>query len=266
MLKKYEPTSRMGAPLKSARGDAQGVFASSAVKIDQVYETPVENHNPLETHATIASWSGERLTVYDATQYTAGVRHSLAQLFGLKDTDVRVVCKFTGGAFGSKGTMWQHVPIAVMAAKVVQRPVKLMLSRKQMFSGVGRRAATQQRVALGAEKDGTLKAIIHEGMSDTSIHGEFIEHFTIATPMLYACPNVSVAQTIIRVNRNIPTFMRAPGEATGVYALECAMDELAYALNMDPIELRMKNYAHEDPEQKHSFFQQSPGSLLPARC
>ncbi|MBS1992406.1 MAG: xanthine dehydrogenase family protein molybdopterin-binding subunit [Cyanobacteria bacterium SZAS LIN-3] len=250
---RYKAKQWFHGPIARTRGTPEPALAAAAVKVDNTYRTPVQNHNPMEPHATTAIWDGDKLTVYDATQGLYNTRKSLSDIFGIPPANVRVVCKFIGGGFGCKGAMWPHVTLCVMAARAVNRPVKLVLSRPQMFTNVGHRAETAQRVALGAEKDGTIKAIIHSGTSHTSVNGEFIETFTVSTPMLYNSPNVHVEQDLVKLNKQLPTFMRAPGETPGSFALESAMDELACALDMDPVELRMKNYALKDPESGNPF-------------
>jgi xanthine dehydrogenase YagR molybdenum-binding subunit len=241
------------------RGDIEQGLAQAEVRIEQTYITPTEHHNPMEPHATTAVWEGDKLTVYDATQYTFGVRKSLADGFGIPEENVRVVCHFIGGAFGCKGTMWSHVPLAALAARSVQRPVKLVLTRQQMFTGVGHRAETEQKITLGATKDGRLTALAHKGISHTCEEalGEFVEPFTVATHMLYACPNLQTSQRIVRLNKGQPTFMRAPGETPGTYALEAALDELAYAVKLDPIELRLRNHADIDPDNNRPWSSKS---------
>ncbi|MBU6455095.1 MAG: xanthine dehydrogenase family protein molybdopterin-binding subunit [Cyanobacteria bacterium REEB67] len=243
----------MGQPLGKSRGSVEPALAAASVKVDNVYRTPTVNHNPMETHATTSVWDSGKLTVYDATQNLYGSRGTLAQIFSLPTENVRVVCKFIGGAFGCKGAMWPHVVLCAMAAKAVNRPVKLVLTRPQMFTNVGHRAETEQRVAIGADQNGAIQAIIHEGTSHTSMNGDFVEPFTKTTPMFYTSPNLRVGQSVVRLNKQLPTFMRAPGETPGMFALESAMDELAYALDMDPVALRMKNYATEDPDNGHPF-------------
>jgi xanthine dehydrogenase YagR molybdenum-binding subunit len=161
---------------------------------------------------------------------------------------VRVVAYFTGGGFGSKGGPWSHQTIAAMAAREVGRPVKLVLTRRQMFGPVGGRPRTEQRVSLGSTKEGVLTAIRHHSKSTTSTIEDWVEPATSQTRMLYACPNVETQYDLVRVNVGTPTFMRAPGESTGTFALESALDELAYALAMDPLELRLRNFAERDPE------------------
>ncbi|MGF1495133.1 MAG: xanthine dehydrogenase family protein molybdopterin-binding subunit [Microcoleaceae cyanobacterium] len=243
----FAPKTVFGKPATVTRGNPDAAFTEAEVQIDQTYTTPMENHNPMEPHATIAVWEDDNLTIYDATQYTYGVRQSIAMALEIPEEKIRVVCKFIGGAFGCKGTVWPHVVLSVMAARHVQRPVKLVLSRPQMFTGVGVRAQTQQQVKLGATAQGQLTSIIHQGISHTSAFDEYVEAFTIATHLLYACDNLEASQQLVRLNTVTPTFMRAPGESPGMYALESALDELAVALNLDPIELRLRNYAETDP-------------------
>ncbi len=219
------------------------------MKVDATYTTPAENHNPMEPHATIAVWQGDdRVTLYDATQGIFGVRNRVAAVFDLPPERVRVINHYVGGGFGSKGSPWSHVLLAVMAARVVGRGVKLVVTRPQMFALVGHRPKTVQRVTLGAEADGRLVAIRHDVTNETSTFDEFVEPSAMQTRMLYACPNVSTSHRLVRIDVGTPTFQRAPGESTGTYALESAMDELAYALGMDPIALRVRNHADTDPE------------------
>ncbi|MBM0745062.1 xanthine dehydrogenase family protein molybdopterin-binding subunit (plasmid) [Phormidium sp. CLA17] len=245
------PKGKVGQkPADTLRGNLEQGLAQAQVRVDETYTTPTEHHNPMEPHATTAVWEGDRLTVYDATQNNFGTRKTLAAAFGIPEANVRVICKFIGGAFGCKGTMWSHVPLAVLAARYVRRPVKLVLTRPEMFTGTGYRAQTEQQVILAAALDGKLTALAHTGISDTCEEaiGEFVEPFTRATPMMYACPNMRLSQRVVRLNKGQPTFMRAPGEASGVYALESAFDELAYQLKLDPIELRLRNHADTDPD------------------
>ncbi len=256
----YTPQQPSGGrpPADSSRGDFEGAFASAPVRVEATYTTPFENHNPMETHATVAVWSGpDRLTLYDATQWVFAVRKRVAQLFGLPQGNVRVISKFVGGAFGCKGTPWSHVFLAAMAAKVTGRAVRLVLERSQMFHWVGYRPRTIQTVSLGARKDGTLVAVRHDCLSQTSRFDEFMEPSIYATRMLYACPNVRTSEKLVRLDVQTPTFMRAPGEATGSFALESAMDELSYALGVDPLALRQKNYAESDDDEKKPYSSKS---------
>ena len=237
-----------GKPADSVRGNPDAGLSAAAVKVDETYRTPTEHHNPMEPHATTATWDGDKLTVYDATQYTYGVRHSLAATFGVPEENVRVVCKYTGGGFGCKGTVWAHVLLAAAAAREAKRPVRLAVTRQQMFANVGHRAETVQRVALGASQDGKLTAIIHEGISHTATYDEYVEPFSKPTHMMYATDNFRASQRLVPLNVGVPTYMRAPGETPGMYALECALDELAYKLNVDPVKLRLINHADKDPD------------------
>ncbi len=239
-----------GKPADSTRGNPEAGLAAAAVRVDEIYRTPTEHHNPMEPHATTAVWEGDKLTVYDATQYTYGVRHAMAVTFGIPEENVRTICKFTGGGFGCKGTVWAHVSLAAAAARAVRRPVRLATTRQQMFANMGHRAETEQRVALGAERDGKLTAIIHEGSSHTSVYDEYVEPFSKPTHMMYASENFRASQRLIPLNVGTPTYMRAPGETPGMFALESALDELAYKLNMDPIQLRLVNHADTDPDEK----------------
>ena len=245
----FEPETVFGKPPHFVRGNPEEGLASAEVRVEETYTTPTENHNPMEPPATTAVWSGENLTVYDSTQYTFGVRTALATSLSIPEENVRVVCHFIGGAFGCKGTVWPHVVLSAIAARQVGRPVKLVLTRQQMFDVIGHRAETEQHVKLGATGDGKLTAIIHDGISHTSMFDEYVEAFTVATHMLYACPNLQASQRLVRLNKGTPTFMRAPGETPGTYALESALDELAYALKLDPIELRLRNHADIDPDK-----------------
>ncbi len=245
----YRPESAgpVGQP-DTSRGDVDAALAKAHARIDVTYTTPNENHNPMEPHATIAVWHGEdRLTLYDSTQGIFGVRKKIAAVFGLPAERVRVVSHYVGGGFGSKGSPWSHVALAVMGAKVARRPVKLAVTRPQMFSLVGHRPRTVQRIALGADADGKLVAVRHDVTNETSSFDDFVEPSAVQTRMLYACPNVATSHRLVRLDVPTPTFQRAPGESTGTLALESAMDELAYALEMDPLELRLRNYAEVDP-------------------
>lgn len=239
-----------GKPAVATRGNPDAALESAAVRVDEIYRTPTEHHNPMEPHATTAHWEGDKLTVYDATQYTYGVRHAMAVTFGIPEENVRTICKFTGGGFGCKGTVWAHVSLAAAAAREVKRPVRLATTRQQMFANMGHRAETEQRVALGASREGKLSVIIHEGLSHTSTYDEYVEPFSKPTHMLYAAENFRAAQKLVPLNVGTPTYMRAPGETSGMFALESALDELAYKLGIDPIKLRLINYAETDPDSK----------------
>lgn len=240
-------------PATLTEGNPPTGFENAEVKIDQVYTTPMENHNPMEPHATTAAWDGENLTLHDSTQYIFGVKRTVAKVLGIPASNVRVLCPFTGGGFGCKGSVWSHVVLAAMAAKVVKRPVRLALERPQMFGPVGGRPETYQHITLGAKRDGTLTAIRHDCYNHTSTFENFVEPSSACTRMLYAAPVITTSQKLVPLTVGTPTFMRAPGESSGTFALEIAMDELAYALKMDPIALRLKNYAEKDPTSHKPF-------------
>jgi len=227
-------------------------------KIEHVYWTPYEVHNPMEPHATIAVWDGpDRLTLYDATQGVFTDRDRVASLLGLKPDNVRIICPYVGGGFGSKGPVWSHVILAAMAAKQAGRPVKLEVTRPQMFGMVGFRSLTKQTLEAGAKSDGTLTALRHDTDCETSTFDEFVETASLSARMLYDSPNNSTTHRLVKSDIGQPSFMRAPGEAPGTYGLEAAMDELAYELKMDPIEFRLKNYAETDPEEKKPWSSKS---------
>jgi xanthine dehydrogenase YagR molybdenum-binding subunit len=236
-----------GRKLQVKRGDPDTAFQSAEVKVDQTYVTPVYHHNPMEPHATIADWKGDELTLYDATQWVQGTRNAVAKMLGVPSKNVRVVSLFVGGGFGCKGFLWAHPVVAAMASQRVGRPVKVVLSRQQMFTSNGHRGRTIQQIALGAKKDGKLTSVRHLTTTQTSFVDEFPEPCGLATRILYACPNLEIAHKLVRLNTGTPTPTRAPGEAPGTFAIESAMDELAYKLKMDPVELRLANYAEENP-------------------
>jgi len=255
----YDP-GKMGPSGDSAskRGNLDAGLAAAHTKIFQAYTTPVENHNPMEPHATIAVWHGEaKLTLYDATQGIFGVRDKIARTFGLDPQNVRVIDHYVGGGFGCKGTPWSHVALAALAAKAVGRPVKLVLTRPQMFSLVGHRPKTIQTITLAATAEGKLTAIRHDVISETSRFDEFAEPSALQTRHLYSCPNVVTSHKLVRIDIPTPTFQRAPGESTGTFALESAMDELAYAVGLDPLELRVRNHAVRDEQDDKPFSSKS---------
>ncbi len=243
-----------GEPADSARGDAAAAFQEAAVQVRERYYLPQENHNPMELSATVAAWQGEtELTVYSATQHIYGCRHVIARALGLKDEQVRVICPFVGGAFGCKGSVWPHEILAAAAAKVVGRPVKLVVTRQQMFTSVGCRPEMSNRIALGADGAGALQAVMHDVCNHTAAEDEWAEPAAKQTRMLYHCQNVKTTHRLVPVHRSNPTQMRAPGHAPGTWALEVAMDELAWQAGVDPIELRLRNYAERDEDLDLDF-------------
>ncbi len=247
------PGSHNNEPGDLSFGDVDAGLAKAEIKIDQVYTTPIQHHSPMEPHATIAEWDGDRLTVHDSTQNISGHKDSLATMFGIPKDNVRVIALFVGGGFGCKGSLWSHTGLAAMAAREVKRPVKLVLERPQMFGPVGARPQTHQHLTLGATRNGTLTAIRHEVHTNTSFLEDYLESSAFPSRVMYACPNVSTTHRLVQLNLGTPTFMRAPGVATGTYALEDAMDELAYQIKMDPLQLRLLNYTDVDPHTKLPF-------------
>jgi len=246
--------ARPDQPPESARGDVDAALVDAEVKIDRVYTTAFETHNPMEPHATLAAWDGPaRLTLYDATQGIFGCRQRVAELLGLRPDDVRVVSEYLGGGFGSKGPTWSHVVLAAIAARHVNRPVKLALARPQMFGPIGYRSRTRQAITIGARRDGTLTALRHDTVAQTSSFDEFMEPASMPSRMLYACPNVRTSHQLIRSDIGTPSYMRAPGWAPGTFALECAIDEIAYAVEMDPLAFRLKNFAERDPDKQRPW-------------
>ncbi|MET7683962.1 xanthine dehydrogenase family protein molybdopterin-binding subunit [Streptomyces sp. NPDC005423] len=236
----YTPeSSRIGEP-EVVKGDVDAALAGAAVVVDEEYTTPEEHHSPLEPHAATARWEAGRLDVFDSNQSTVWVAAELAQLFSLDPASVRVRSEHVGGGFGSKGVR-PHQVAAVMAATVLQRPVRVVLTRRQMFSLVGHRSPTVQRVRLGADPDGRLRALDHQSLSRTSTVHEFVEPSAAFGRPMYAADTVRSVFRVVRLDVPTPTFMRAPGEAPGSFALESALDELAEKCGVDPIALRVRN-------------------------
>jgi xanthine dehydrogenase YagR molybdenum-binding subunit len=227
------------------------------LKVEQIYRTPIEHHNPMEPHGTVAVWNGNSLTVYDATQGVSNTAQNLAEQFGLLPEDVRVIDPFVGGGFGCKGQSWPHTALTAVAAKVTGRPVRLSLTRRQMFSSKGHRPQTRQANVLAAAKDGKLIALQHKAHGDTSRNDEFMEPTGGPASLLYSCANVDIEHWLVRLNVGSPTFMRAPGESSGSFGLETAMDELAVSAAIDPIELRLRNYAEIDESTGHRWSSKS---------
>jgi xanthine dehydrogenase YagR molybdenum-binding subunit len=244
-------------PADTRRGDPERTLAEAAVTVEADYLIPRQQHNPMEPHATVARWEGDRLTLWDKTQWVVHVRDELAAVFGLVPEQVHVISPFVGGAFGTTLRAWPHVTLAALAARFVGRPVKLVLTRRQMYTGTGYRPATWQRVALGASRDGRLTALIHHGTAETSTYEQYVERLLEPTGFLHACPHVETRYRLVPLNVHTPVFMRAPGVASGIFALECAMDELAQALRMDPVALRLRNEPEQDEHTNLPFSSRS---------
>ncbi|QGZ64068.1 xanthine dehydrogenase family protein molybdopterin-binding subunit [Paraburkholderia acidisoli] len=251
------PASAMGRPVASSRGDIEAGLSEGAVRIDAIYTTPTQFHNPMEPHATMARWDGPSLTLYDATQGVSGARTAVAAVFGIAPDNVRVISPFLGGGFGCKGSSWSHVTLCAMAAKQTGRPVRLVLARPQMFGSVGSRPHTEQHITLAARADGTLTGLRHDTLAQTSTFEDWLEYSGLVTRMMYAVPNLTTSHRVVALNVGTPTFMRAPGETTGSFALESAMDELAWQLKMDPVALRLKNYAESEPQERKPWSEKS---------
>ena len=244
-------------PADTHRGDVDAAVAGAAVSISHTYTTPNEAHNPMEMHATTAAWDGERLTLWDATQGVEATKAATETALGLGPDAARAINPFVGGGFGSKGTTWPHVALTAYAAKRVGRPVRMMLTRQQMFYTVGYRSCTRQTITLAAAADGTIVGGRHDLVSQTPAYSSFLETSAITTRHLYAMRALATSHRLVTVDTSQPSQMRAPGEGTGLAALEIAMDELAEALHMDPVELRLKNYAESDPEDGKPFSSKS---------
>jgi xanthine dehydrogenase YagR molybdenum-binding subunit len=249
-----EPPQRMW-PLSSSVGDAAKAIAGAAVKIEQTYTMPDRHHNPMEPHVTLAVWDGDgSLTLYDSTQMVVGTKKLASLVLGIPEEKINVVCEFLGGGFGGKSWSWPHTLLAALAAKVVNRPVRLQLSRAQMYSMVGHQAGTVQTIALGADSDGNLSGIRHDSINPTSVFDDYVEYAAIASRHLWrASGGIATSHRVVHVNRNTPVVLRAPMEAQGHFALECAMDELAYATGVDPVELRLRNDTDTDPYSGRPF-------------
>jgi xanthine dehydrogenase YagR molybdenum-binding subunit len=249
-----EPPQRMW-PLSSSAADADKAIADAAVKIERTYTMPDRHHNPMEPHATLAVWDGDgTLTLYDSTQMVVGTRKLVSLVLGIPEEKINVVCEFLGGGFGGKSWSWPHTLLAALAAKVVNRPVRVQLTRAQMYSMVGHQAATVQAIALGSGNDGKLTGIRHDSVNPTSVFDDYVEYAALASRHLWrASGGISTSHRVVYVNRNTPVVLRAPMEAQGHFALESAMDELAYATGVDPVELRLRNDTDTDPYSGRPF-------------
>jgi xanthine dehydrogenase YagR molybdenum-binding subunit len=240
-------------PAPKPRGNPDEAMRQAPVKVEGEYRIAIEHHNPMEPHGAIAFWQGGALTIFDKSQEVYNVRTHLASSFGVPEDNVTVISPFVGGAFGSSLRPNYYPALTAMAARELKRPVKVVYTRTQMFTGHGYRPYTVQRVALGADRSGKLSAMIHDVVHNTSSFEEFSDDTTGFTRQVYACPNYHSPLKLAAVDLHTPTWMRAPGAVSGMFALECAMDELAYALKIDPLELRLINYAEVDPVSGRPF-------------
>jgi xanthine dehydrogenase YagR molybdenum-binding subunit len=235
------------------RGEADA-WKKAEVKIEAEYKMPIEVHLPMELHALTVVWEGEdKITVYEKTQALKITQQNIAQTFGIPEQNVRVISHYIGGAFGSAFNFWPHSLAAIMGSRKTQRPLKLMLSRDQLFTMVGYRPQAVQKIGMGSTKEGKLTGITHEAIAMTSSYQEFTEGTVNASRSLYTSENANTRYKVYPLDLSLPTWMRGPGETTGAFALEAAMDEMAHALNLDPIEFRLRNYAEIDPESKKPY-------------
>jgi xanthine dehydrogenase YagR molybdenum-binding subunit len=233
-----------------AWGDADWALEAAPVKITREYATPREYNVPIEPHGLIAEWQGERLTIHEPSQWIAGMARTYAEWFDIPTENVRLISPYIGGGFGSKALAYAYGAIAAQAAKLLGRPVKLAVTRPQTFTAFGGRAETRQTIALGATKDGKLLAIRHRGANETSMTGTWVERCGGVTAIMYATENFSSRHRVVPVNTVTPSALRAPGENPSAWALESAIDELAYEVGLDPLEIRLLNYAEQDPQAK----------------
>ena len=254
----FTPINGWPEPAESSRGDVNKGMADAAARTEAVYETALQHHVAMEPHATTAVWDGDALTLYEPSTWVQGAAKTAAAWLGMAPENVQVIQNFVGGSFGSKGPTWPHVALTAAAARIVKRPVKLALTRPQTFWSNGHRPRLRHAVSLGAAQDGTLTAVRHDAVAHTSpFDDRLVAPVTKTTPKLYACPNAATTYQMTHLNLSGPFTMRGPGETPGLFAVESAMDELSYALEMDPVALRLKNYAAQDPEDGKSWSSKS---------
>ena len=241
------PAVGVGNPAEMRRGDVEAGLAAAAKRIEATYETPAQYHNAMEPHAIVAAWDGDTLSIDTPSQGMAMAQGRIAGLFGIPPANIHIRSPFLGGGFGSKGLMSGPQILGILAARLVGRPVKLVLRREQMYGPVGHRAATRQRLRIGLDDEGMLTALDHHAKTMTSTFDDFFEPAADASHTLYASPAISTSHEAVRIDIGTPLFMRAPGEATGSIALESAIDEAAFACGMDPLDFRIRNYAEVEP-------------------
>jgi xanthine dehydrogenase YagR molybdenum-binding subunit len=243
----------ISARTNSKRGDTDSAFPSAPVQVDETYATPVETHNPMEMHATVAVWDGSKFTLYECTQGVVNHLNVMAAVLGVPRENIQVISRFIGSGFGGKLFPWPHSALAATASRRLNRPVKLSVSRKQMFTSVGHRPLTQQRMRIGATPDGKLVSLQQDYRNHTSLGDNVGENCGEATPFLYSVPNLQVTSAMVKRNVGAPTPMRGPGAVPGLFALESAMDELAIKLKMDPVALRLHNDTLTDESNNKPF-------------
>jgi len=245
--------SGLGLPPEVRHGDVEAGLAAAEHRIEAIYETQAQYHNAMEPHAIVAAWDGDRLTVDTPSQGLAWAQERIAGLFGIPPENILIRSPFLGGGFGSKGMISGPQVLGILAARLVGRPVKLVLRREQMYGPVGHRAPTRQTLRLGADRQGALTAIHHHTLTATSSFDDFFEPSVQVSHTLYASPAIATTAEAVRLDTGTPLFMRAPGEASGSIALESAIDEMAHAIGMDPLEFRLKNYAEVEPVSGKPF-------------
>lgn len=229
-------------------GDAIPALAQAEVQVGGIYTTPREYNSPIEPHGCIAHWQNGSLTLWEPSQWPGGARQVVSEWMAIDHEKVRVISPFVGGGFGCKGGIQPHSALACVASRELNRPIKLALTRPQTFTAFGGRPRTHQQLALGANRDGLLQAIVHDSWNETALNDVHKEPCNSVTALMYASPNFLSHHKLIHLNTVNPSWMRAPGENPSAFALEVAMDELAWALKMDPLALRLKNYAEQDPQ------------------
>jgi xanthine dehydrogenase YagR molybdenum-binding subunit len=241
------PVVGPGFPAVVEHGNVEAAMAIAAKTIDATYDTPPQYHNPMEPHTIIATWDGDNLSIDTPSQGLSLAQGRIAGLFGIPTENIRIRSPFLGGGFGCKGFIAGPQILGIMAARLVNRPVKLVLRREQMYGPVGHRTPTRQRLRVGVNDTGHLTALEHHAKTESSTFDDFFEPAADASHTLYASPAIRTAHEAARVDSGTPMFMRAPGEATGSIALESAIDETAWACGMDPLEFRLRNYAEVEP-------------------
>jgi xanthine dehydrogenase YagR molybdenum-binding subunit len=254
-----KPTGRQ---MDFSRGNANEAYLAADIKFEATYHTPIEHHHPLEPHSTIAVWEGEKLTLYNPSQIINGAQNAAANTLNIKPEQVRIVSPYIGGGFGSKGGQWANLVLAAIAAKSINRPVKLELSRQQMFNSIGMRQQNLQKVSIGATTEGMIVSLSHEINTHVAIHDEFIEGCGEGTKIMYQTPNLNIEYKIVPLNVIVPTHTRGPGHSTGSFALESAIDELAHQLNIDPITFRLNNLPDKDPSSGKPWSSHSMAKCL----
>jgi xanthine dehydrogenase YagR molybdenum-binding subunit len=242
------PVINAGYPTDTSWGNVDEGLRQSDVTLEETYETPIEHHHPMEPHATIALFEGDKLTVYEATQMLGPTKDAIANTFGIPKENIVVRSPYIGGGFGSKLQPREHMILTIMAAKILGRPVKTAITRQMMQTNVGLRQLNRQKIRLGADNNGKLQALSHETVTHTSVDEEFVEQVGVISRMMYAVPNSLVTHRVFTTHIQVPRWTRAPGETPGSFALESAIDEMAWRLKMDPVEFRIKNEPDKDPE------------------